>query len=364
MYTCGALGGSTRSARYSRCVGAATTPSALASRRSTAPAGAPPLPEHAFEHVFEEALDVILLIDPLSGEIVRANRAVERCLGYSPARVAGRHFSILFPAEVWSTPEELLAELRAHGPQFGEQQFQRADGSVLPHGSDRRRRSPGATRRCSSRPCAMPASACRQRTRCGSSEERLELVLRGADLGLWDWNVETDEVALQRPRAAEIVGYELGELEPHARTWDALVHPDDKARVRALMNAHLLRGNALLRVRASPAHQVGRLGVGAQPRQGGEPRRPGPSAARDRDAVRHQRAQAQRGGARRAAGDGEGVCRHARSRGAGGVGRAPHRPGAARRRGRHDLLGYGPRGLPADLAARPGGRSRRRGARA
>jgi PAS domain S-box-containing protein len=196
------------------------------------------LPEQAFERVFEEALDVILLINPLSGEIVRANQAVDRCLGYSPARVAGRHFSILFPAEVWSTPEELVAELRVHGPEIGEQEFQRADGSVLrmdlnavliPWGAGQRMIV--ATLRDASERLSAQA-ALRQ------SEERLELVLRGADLGLWDWNIETNEMIFNA-RAAEIVGYEYGELEPHVRTWDMLVHPDDRARVRALMNAHV-----------------------------------------------------------------------------------------------------------------------------
>ncbi len=210
----------------------------LASRRSRRPQAGLALPEQAFEHVFEEALDVMLLIDPLSGEIVRANRAVERRLGYSPARVAGRHFSILFPAEIWSTPEELLAELRVRGPQLGEQQFQRADGSVL--GMDLLasviawgdgQMLVATLRDASERVRAEDALL--------HSEERLELVLRGADLGLWDWNVETGEVVLNA-RGAEIVGYRLDELEPHARSWDALVHPEDKARVHALMNAHLL----------------------------------------------------------------------------------------------------------------------------
>ena len=101
------------------------------SRRARRAPASPVLPEQAFAAIFEEALDVILLIDPSSGEIVQVNHAVERHLGYSPAHVTGRHFSILFPHDAWSTPDELLVELRARGPQLGVQEFQHADGSTL-----------------------------------------------------------------------------------------------------------------------------------------------------------------------------------------------------------------------------------------
>jgi PAS domain S-box-containing protein len=210
----------------------------LASRRSRRPEAAATLLPHGTECVFEESLDVILLIDTRSGEIVQANRAVERCLGYSPARVAGRHFSILFPAEVWSTPEELLVDLRARGPRFGVQQFQRADGSVLHMDLTVGVITAGAA------PMLVAtlhdaSEQLRAEAALRQSEERLELVLRGADLGLWDWNVEGNEVVFNA-RAAAMLGYRFGESEPAARTWDALVHPDDRARVRALMDAHLL----------------------------------------------------------------------------------------------------------------------------
>ena len=231
-------GENTRSAPHRPTRGRGDSPASIASRRSRRSEPSLAATERAFEQIFEDAFDVIVLIDPLSGEIVRANRAVERCLGYNPARVASRHFSILFPAEVWSTPDELLAELRACGSQLGEKEFQRADGSVLPMHLHVNQIAWGdgqiivaTLRDASERLQAEDASR--------RSDERLELVLRGGDLGLWDWNVQTNEITFTA-RDAEIVGYQVAELEPHARTWDALVHPDDRVRVRELMNAHLL----------------------------------------------------------------------------------------------------------------------------
>lgn len=70
------------------------------------------------------------------------------------------------------------------------------------------------------------------------SEERLQLALTGADLGLWDWNVVTGEMVCNE-RAAEIHGYSLEEMEPLIGEWMALIHPDEKDRVGEEMNAHL-----------------------------------------------------------------------------------------------------------------------------
>ncbi|MCH8836961.1 MAG: PAS domain S-box protein [Candidatus Marinimicrobia bacterium] len=70
------------------------------------------------------------------------------------------------------------------------------------------------------------------------SEEQLQLALMGADLGLWDWNIQTGEVRFNE-RWTEMLGYTLDELEPHYDTWAKLVHPDDMPRVLQLLNAHL-----------------------------------------------------------------------------------------------------------------------------
>jgi len=70
------------------------------------------------------------------------------------------------------------------------------------------------------------------------SEERLELVLRGADLGLWDWNIRTDEVFFNE-RWAEMIGYSPEEVDPHLRSWTKLVHPDDLQTVNEKLYTHI-----------------------------------------------------------------------------------------------------------------------------
>lgn len=70
------------------------------------------------------------------------------------------------------------------------------------------------------------------------SEQRLELALRGADLGLWDWDIITDK-AVFNDRWASTLGHSLQELEPHIETWKSRIHPDDHGRVMSQIDAHL-----------------------------------------------------------------------------------------------------------------------------
>ena len=62
------------------------------------------------------------------------------------------------------------------------------------------------------------------------SEELYTLAMRGASDGLWQWDVETDKVYYS-PRWKSMLGYEEHELEDHLKTWEELVHPDEKQEV-------------------------------------------------------------------------------------------------------------------------------------
>jgi len=68
--------------------------------------------------------------------------------------------------------------------------------------------------------------------------ERLELVLEGADLGMWDWDIPSKSLTFN-DRLARMIGYSLEELEPHVQVMEKLIHPDDLGRVRSAMKAHL-----------------------------------------------------------------------------------------------------------------------------
>ncbi len=70
------------------------------------------------------------------------------------------------------------------------------------------------------------------------SEERLELVMEGSQLGYWDWNIETGEVH-RNERWAEMLGYTLEEINYTVKQWTDLHHPDDREAAWKSIQDHL-----------------------------------------------------------------------------------------------------------------------------
>ena len=62
------------------------------------------------------------------------------------------------------------------------------------------------------------------------SEERLQLAVNGVNDGIWDWDMRTHQLYLS-PKWKQMIGYRDDELENSYATFQALLHPDDKARV-------------------------------------------------------------------------------------------------------------------------------------
>ena len=69
-------------------------------------------------------------------------------------------------------------------------------------------------------------------------KNRLSCVIDGSNDGFWDWDVPSGHVKFSR-RWASMLGYDLGELEPHVSTWQRMLHPDDLARTMAAVEDHL-----------------------------------------------------------------------------------------------------------------------------
>ena len=71
-----------------------------------------------------------------------------------------------------------------------------------------------------------------------ASEERLNLVLDGAQDAFWDWDLIHDHIDFSRHWAA-MLGFTRDELEPYGESWEKLVHPEDLPEVMAKIQAHL-----------------------------------------------------------------------------------------------------------------------------
>lgn len=70
------------------------------------------------------------------------------------------------------------------------------------------------------------------------SQERLQLAIEASNLGLWDWNIVTQEIYCQ-PSWQKLLGYEPTEFSENILSWKNLIHPDDLLHVMATNNSHL-----------------------------------------------------------------------------------------------------------------------------
>ncbi|MBF0380141.1 MAG: PAS domain-containing protein [Magnetococcales bacterium] len=84
----------------------------------------------------------------------------------------------------------------------------------------------------------MIASVSESEAALRESETRFSLAMQGASDGLWDWDLESDEVYFS-PRWKNMLGYEENELKNHPDTWRDNLHPDDKPRTFKIVDEYL-----------------------------------------------------------------------------------------------------------------------------
>ena len=70
------------------------------------------------------------------------------------------------------------------------------------------------------------------------SEERYTLAVSAGNVGVWDWNLDTNEIYID-PILKQILGYEDHEIKNQLDDWGRLVHPDDQEKVMEAATAHL-----------------------------------------------------------------------------------------------------------------------------
>ncbi len=69
-------------------------------------------------------------------------------------------------------------------------------------------------------------------------EERFDLAMRGANDGLWDWDL-VDNTVYYSPRWKEMLGHSPDEIGTSPEEWSSRLHPDERDAVLAAVEAHL-----------------------------------------------------------------------------------------------------------------------------
>ena len=192
-----------------------------------------------------------LTLSPLDGLIVKANLAAATLLGIDRSQLVGRRFVTFIAGEDrdrWhrqfvrdgqpGAKESLEFGLAAQAGRAISVQvnFQRNDadtvdreiGVTLTDLSERKRVEAAAA--------TAAATAVRQ---LRESEARLERAIKGANDGLWDWNLATGEGYIS-PRWKELLGYRGDEPITARESFFAQIHPEDAPSLLNMLQAHLM----------------------------------------------------------------------------------------------------------------------------
>ena len=70
------------------------------------------------------------------------------------------------------------------------------------------------------------------------SEEPLKTALEAASDGWWEWDVRSGSMAFSR-KLLDRLGYKPEDVAGHVRTWQQWIHPDDRAHVKAALDAYV-----------------------------------------------------------------------------------------------------------------------------
>lgn len=198
----------------------------------------PPLPEGDIRDLAQlvEAMDEALVVVDRGFRVRTWAAGAERLFGWSPSEARGQVFYELLRTNVSAWERQMLVErLQADGSLRVEGQRTRKDGrQIWVEASMVLLGRPAGIllviRDVSERKAAERAVRDR--------EARLAMVLQGNDDGFWDWHIPSGRVHFS-PRWAAMLGYSLGEVEPHVRSWEKLVHPEDLERATLTLEAHL-----------------------------------------------------------------------------------------------------------------------------
>jgi PAS domain S-box len=193
--------------------------------------------------LWEKSPISIFLFDPLDPvvpiRIVDCNPTACEVHGYTRDELIGQSVDFI-EAEPWAhkmPPGEWINDYRAIPRREGYSRHRRKDGKIIDIEYSTslikvggRELVLGMDREATARLHAERALR--------ESEERWQLAVAGSNEGVWDWNIETGRVWFS-PRWKGILGYADDELPNHRNSWVEHIHPEDVARTKQELRAHI-----------------------------------------------------------------------------------------------------------------------------
>jgi PAS domain S-box-containing protein len=213
--------------------------------------------EARYRALFENIIDATYVLSPYTGRILDCNPAAARMTGYTIAELKQMTMYDLHPPATQAVAAAKLREVVKKGTirEISGIYHRRKDGGLVPIEINANRLVLGddvvvmvAVHETSQRVKAETALK--------ESEERFNLAIQGANDGLWDWNLETQQVYFS-PRWKSMLGYQEHELEHHLDVWQRLLHPADSALVRGKFNACIAGQTDRLEIEFRMKHRDG-----------------------------------------------------------------------------------------------------------
>jgi diguanylate cyclase (GGDEF)-like protein/PAS domain S-box-containing protein len=205
-----------------------------------------PFSGELFRALVENSCDAVVLLDA-TGVIQFASQSTATVLGYRPRQLIGRPVLELVHPDDRPHTESLLATCLAEPGRSvrAEYRARHADGSW------RHLEGVGVNRLDDPTVKAIVANfrdatdRMHAHAALRASEQRYALAARGANDGLWDWDVESDRIYYST-RWKTMLGYSEGEVGDSPEEWFRRVHQHDISGLLGAIDAHLLGGAAHL----------------------------------------------------------------------------------------------------------------------
>jgi PAS domain S-box-containing protein len=212
------------------------------------------------QEIILDAMPAMVWYKDRHNRILRANRAAAEASNRTTAELVGASTYDLYPDEAAAYHRDDLEVIASGRPKLGIiEQMQTATGEKrwvrtdkIPYRdedgeivgvivfavdiTDRKlaeealeRARLDLERRVDERTAELQAAVARLRAEVverEKAEERLGLALWATDLGLWDWDLVTGDVVIDKG-SADLLDYAVDELMPMAQAWRQLIHPDD-----------------------------------------------------------------------------------------------------------------------------------------
>ncbi len=193
--------------------------------------------EERYRSLIEDIHDILFATDE-RGVVTYISPSAEATTGFRPVEIVGRHFAEFIAPEDLPLIQSRFRDLEAGLEEPSEYRVRSKSGKDhWVQSSSRPRYRDGKFVGITGIMTDVHARKVAEH-RFRESQERLDLVVSGADLGTWDWDIPTGRVT-HNARWAEMLGFSPDELEQRFTTWQMLVHPEDKDTVLQRLQDHL-----------------------------------------------------------------------------------------------------------------------------